>query len=403
MFKNAVIVSAARTAIGKFGGSLRDVSTIDLATIAVKAAIAKAGIDAGNVEEVILGCVGQYGLNAFLARVVELKAGCPVESSGQTVNRLCASGLQAIVTAAACVDHGDNDVVVAGGGESMSNFPYSIQGARWGMHMGNGQMTDDLLTALIEPMGGTHIGMTAENIASRYGLTREELDRYAFESHQRALKAIMDGKFKDEIVPVEVRTPKGTAVFDVDEHPRVTSLEKLASLRTVFKKDGVVTAGNASGINDAAAALVITSDKKAKELGILPIARIVDYAVAGVDPAYMGLGPIAATKKLLKKTGMDIKKIGLFELNEAFASQAIVCIRELGIDPEIVNVNGSGISMGHPLGATGAIITIKLINEMRRRRVPYGISTLCIGGGQGMSVLIEIENGSAGGATGVCM
>lgn len=390
MFKNAVIVSAARTAVGKFGGSLKDVSTIDLATITVKAAIQRAHIDANKVEELILGCVGQYGLNPFLARVVELKAGCSIESSGQTVNRLCASGLQAIVTAAACIDHGDNDVVVAGGSENMSSYPYSLSGARWGMKMGNGSLTDDLLTALIEPMSGVPIGITAENIAAKYGLTRQELDEYAFESQKRAANAIAAGKFKEEIVPVEIKSKKETVLFDTDEHPRLTSLDKMLSLRPAFKQDGVVTAGNASGINDASAALVLMSEKKAYELGCKPIARVVDYAVAGVDPAYMGLGPIASTRKLVEKSGIELKDIGLVELNEAFAAQALACIRELGLDPEIVNVNGSGISLGHPLGATGAIISIKLINEMHRRNVKYGVSTLCIGGGQGMSALFEI-------------
>jgi len=390
MFKNAVIVSAARTAVGKFGGSLKDVSTIDLATITVKAAIQRAHIDANKVEELILGCVGQYGLNPFLARVVELKAGCSIESSGQTVNRLCASGLQAIVTAAACIDHGDNDVVVAGGSENMSSYPYSLSGARWGMKMGNGSLTDDLLTALIEPMSGVPIGITAENIAAKYGLTRQELDEYAFESQKRAANAIAAGKFKEEIVPVEIKSKKETVLFDTDEHPRLTSIDKMLSLRPVFKQDGVVTAGNASGINDASAALVLMSEKKAYELGCKPIARVVDYAVAGVDPAYMGLGPIASTRKLVEKSGIELKDIGLVELNEAFAAQALACIRELGLDPEIVNVNGSGISLGHPLGATGAIISIKLINEMHRRNVKYGVSTLCIGGGQGMSALFEI-------------
>ncbi len=389
MFKDAVIVSMARTPVGRFGGSLKDFSTIELATIAVKAAIERSGVDPNKIEEVVLGCVGQYGLNAFLARIVGLKAGCPVESSGQTVNRLCASGLQAIITGAMTIDHGDAEVVVAGGAESMSNFPYSISGARWGLKMGNNQLTDDLMTALIEPFSGTHIGITAENIAEKYNITREELDAYALESQNRAAKAIREGKFKDEIVPIEIKGRDGVQIFDTDEHPRQTSLEKLGRLRPAFKEGGLVTAGNASGINDGAAAVVIMSSDKAKELNCKPIARIVDYAVSGVEPSYMGMGPVSATNKLLDKLDMNITEIGLFEINEAFASQAIACIRELNIDPAIVNVNGSGISLGHPIGATGAIISIKLINEMRLRNIRYGIASLCIGGGQGLSVLFE--------------
>lgn len=389
MFQDAVIVSMARTAVGSFGGSLKDKSTIELGTIAVKNAIERAGIDAKEVEEIILGCVGQYGLNAFLARIVGLNAGCSVESSGQTVNRLCSSGLQAIITAATMVDHGDAEVVVAGGAESMSNFPFSSSGARWGLRMGDSQLKDDLITALSEPFTGTHIAVTAENIAAKYGLTRAELDEYALGSQEKAAKAITEGKFKDEIVPIEIRSKKEIKIFDTDEHPRATSMDKLGKLKTIFKADGVVTAGNASGVNDGAAAMVIMSSKKAEELGCRPIARVVDYAVSGVDPAYMGMGPVDSTRKLLNKTGIKLEEIGLFELNEAFAAQALACIKELGINPDIVNVNGSGISLGHPIGATGAIISAKLINEMARRNVKYGLATLCIGGGQGMSVLFE--------------
>lgn len=394
MFQDVVAVSAVRTPVGSFGGSLKDVGAVDLAALTIKEAADRAGIGPEKIDEVVLGCVGQYGYNPFLARLAGLKAGCSVESTGQTVNRLCASGLQAVVTAATAIDHQDAEICAAGGAENMSGFPYSSFTNRWGARMGTVELKDSLTLALAEPVEGDagkeiHIAITAENIAERYGITREEADAYAAEGQRRALAAIADGKFRDEIVPVEVREKKNTRIFDTDEHPRVTTAEKLARLRTIVKADGVVTAGNASGINDAAAAMLLMSGKKAKELGISPLARVVDYAVAGVDPEYMGLGPVASTRKLLEKTGLAIGDIGLFELNEAFATQAIACIRELGISTELVNVNGSGIALGHPIGATGAVISVKLLYEMKRRNVRYGIATLCIGGGQGLSVLFE--------------
>ncbi|MBP3646113.1 MAG: thiolase family protein [Clostridia bacterium] len=393
MFKDSVIVSMARTAVGGFGGSLKSLSAVDLGVVSVKEALKRAGLTGDEVDEVVYGCVGQYGLNAFISRLVSLKSGIRESASAQTVNRMCASGLQAIVTASQLIENGDADVVVAGGAESMSNYPYTLQDARWGMRMGMGStaLLDSLQTALCEPTTGEkqHIGITAENIAAKYGLTREELDAYALESQERAAKAIAEGKFKDEIVPVEIKSRKETIVFDTDEHPRATTMEKLGKLRPFVKADGVVTAGNASGVNDAGAALVIMSRQKAEELGLKPIARVVDFATAGVDPQYMGMGPVASTEKLLKKTGMKLEDIGVAELNEAFASQALACIREIGIDPAITNVNGSGISLGHPIGATGAIISIKLISEMKRRGVRYGLASLCIGGGQGMSVIFE--------------
>ncbi|MBQ6324942.1 MAG: thiolase family protein [Clostridia bacterium] len=393
MFRDSVIVSMARTAVGSFGGSLKGKSAVELGVAAVREALARAGVSGDKVDEVVYGCVGQYGLNVFISRLVSLKAGIREGASAQTVNRMCASGLQAIITASMLVEAGDAAVTVAGGAESMSNYPYTLQDARWGMRMGMGEtaLLDSLQTALCEPTSGekVHIAVTAENIAAKYGLTREELDAYALESQVRARTAINAGKFKDEIVPVEIKTKKETFVFDTDEHPRDTSMEKLAKLRPLFKTDGVVTAGNASGVNDAAAALVIMSRAKAEEMGVKPIARVVDFATAGVNPKYMGMGPVASTRKLLEKTGMSIGDFGLIELNEAFAAQALACIRELGIDESICNVNGSGISLGHPVGATGAIITIKLISEMKRRNVKYGLATLCIGGGQGMSAVIE--------------
>ena len=387
MYTNIGIVSMARTAVGSFGGSLQGFQAYELAAAAIREAVARAGIKAENISEVIMGCVGQYGLNLFLGRLAGQSAGLPEGVSGQTVNRMCASGLQAIITGADMIATGHADAVVAGGAESMSNFPYSTQKARWGGRMGNIELRDDLLNALIEPFTGTHIAITAENVAARYRLTRAELDAFALESQERAAKAVAQGKFEDEIFPIEIKSKQGVTVFDTDEYPRQTSLEKLGKLRPAFKADGVITAGNASGINDGAAALVLVNTDSIDQK---PIARFVDYAVTGLDPAYMGMGPAVATQKLLKQVGLTTKDVGLYELNEAFAAQALACVRELELDPAIVNVNGSGISLGHPVGATGAMISIRLINEMRRRKVRYGISSLCIGGGQGLSALFEV-------------
>jgi len=392
MKENIVIVSGARTGIGNFGGSLSQFKSTDLGGIAIKAAVERAGIKPDEVDEVVMGCVGQVAEDAFMARVSSIKAGIPYEATALTVNRLCSSGLQAIWTAAMEIEQGFCDVAVAGGGESMSNLPYYVRKARFGYRMGHAELEDGLVTALSDPITRDHMGITAENIAEKYGLTREEQDEYAVISQTRAAKARAEGKFVEEIVPVEVKiNKKETKIFAEDEYIREgTTLEKLAKLRPAFKADGTVTAGNASGINDCAAAVVLMKEEDAKKRGLKPIVRVVEAAVAGVDPAYMGLGPIPAVKKLLEKVGLNKDDIGLFELNEAFASQSLACIRDLGLDIEKVNVNGSGISMGHPIGATGCIITIKLMNEMVRRNEKYGIATLCIGGGQGLAVLFEL-------------
>lgn len=392
MRENIVIMSGARTAIGSFGGSLKDLEATDLGGIAIKEALKRAQVAPEDVDEVVMGCVGQAAENAFMARVSSIKAGIPYEATALTVNRLCSSGLQAIVTAAMEIDNGFCEIAVAGGGESMDNIPFYLRKARRGYRMGHGELEDGLVTALSDPITRDHMGITAENIAERYHISREDQDAYALMSQQRAAKARDEGKFKDEIIPVEVKVnKKETKIFDTDEHIRDnTTLEKLAKLRPAFKKDGTVTAGNASGINDCGAAVVLMKEEEAKRRGRKPIVRIVDFAAAGVDPAYMGIGPVPAVKKLLKKTGLTLDDIGLIELNEAFASQSLACIRELGLDINKMNVNGSGISMGHPIGATGCIITIKLMNEMVRRQVRYGIATLCIGGGQGLAVLFEL-------------
>lgn len=392
MKENIVIVSGARTGIGSFGGSLKDFETTDLAAIAIKEAVKRAGISPEEVGEVIMGCVGQIAENAFMARVSSIKAGIPYEATALTVNRLCSSGLQAILTAAMEIETGFTDIAVAGGGESMTNIPFYLRQARFGYRMGHAELEDGLVTALSDPITRDHMGITAENIAERYHISREDQDLYAAESQRRAAAARDAGKFTEEIIPVEIKiSKKETAIFAVDEHIRDTStFEKLSKLRPAFKEGGSVTAGNSSGINDCGAAVVVMKEALAIEKGLKPIVRIVEAAVAGVDPAYMGTGPIPAVQKLLKKTGLSLEEIGLFELNEAFASQSLACIRELGLDPEKVNVNGSGISMGHPIGATGCVITIKLMNEMVRRNVKYGIASLCIGGGQGLAVLFEL-------------
>ena len=392
MKENIVIVSGARTAIGSFGGSLKNLEATDLGGIAIKEALKRGQVAPEDVNEVVMGCVGQAAENAFMARVSAIKAGIPYEATALTVNRLCSSGLQAIVTAAMEIDEGFCEIAVAGGGESMNNIPYYIRKMRTGYRMGHGEVEDGLVTALSDPITRDHMGITAENVAERYHVSREDQDKYALLSQQRAAKARDEGKFKDEIIPLEVKVnKKETKIFDTDEYIRDnTTLEKLEKLRPAFKKDGTVTAGNASGINDCGAAVVLMKAEEAEKRGQNPIVRIVEAAAAGVDPAYMGIGPVPAVRKLLKKTGLTLADIGLFELNEAFASQTLACIRELGLDINKVNVNGSGISMGHPIGATGCIITIKLMNEMVRRNERYGIATLCIGGGQGLAVLFEL-------------
>ncbi|MEX2245547.1 MAG: thiolase family protein [Dehalococcoidia bacterium] len=384
-----VIVSGARTPIGKFQGAYANLSASDLGAIVIKAAVERAGLKPEQVDHVVLGCVGQVMEDGYISRHASVKAGLPVETPAVTVNRICGSGLEAINTAARYIQTGDASVVVAGGAENMTMMPYYLRQGRAGYRMGNGTLEDGILHLLGDPFSKQHMGITAENLAEKYEISREAQDEVAMRSQERAAAAIAAGKFKDEIVPVEVKHGKETVTIDTDEHPRQTTLEALGKLRPAFKEGGMVTAGNSSGINDGAAAVVVTSETKARELGLKPRMRLVARAEAGVEPSIMGQGPIPAVQKVLQKAGMTIDQIDLVELNEAFASVTAACSTVLGLDPEKTNVNGGAIALGHPVGATGAILTVKLMYEMERRNVRYGLVTLCIGGGQGIATIFE--------------
>ncbi len=386
------VVSSARTAIGTFGGSLKDVPNTQLATTAVKAAIARSGLDPEAIGHVVMGNVIPTDTkDAYLSRVAAIDAGCPIETPAFNVNRLCGSGLQAIVSAAQAISLGDCDVAVGGGSESMSRGPYFDTAARWGARMGDAKSIDYMLGILHDPWQKMHMGITAENVAARYKISREQQDQLALQSQQRAAAAIDAGYFKEQIVPVEIATRKGTVLFDTDEHVRAaTTLDVLAGMKPAFQKDGgSVTAGNASGLNDGAAAVVLVAGDRLAALNAKPLARLVGYAHAGVDPAYMGIGPVPATQKVLARTGLKITDMDVIEANEAFAAQACAVIQELGLDPAKVNPNGSGISLGHPVGATGAIITTKAIAELQRTGGRYALVTMCIGGGQGIAAIFE--------------
>lgn len=385
------IVSAVRTAVGSFGGTLKDVPAPRLGSIVIAEAVRRAQVEPGQVEEVIMGNVLQAGQGQNPARQAALGAGIPKETPAFTVNKVCASGLKAVMLAAQAIALGDAEIVVAGGMENMSMAPYAVPKARWGERMGNDQFLDLMIhDGLWEIFHGYHMGVTAENVAKRYNISRQEQDRFGLESQQKAKSAIQEGRFKEEIVPVEIPQKKGAPqVFEIDEHPRETSMEKLAALKPAFLPDGTVTAGNASGINDSAAALVLMSSSQAASRGLKPLARIRSYASAGVDPAYMGTGPIPATRKVLEKAGLKVEDLDLVELNEAFASQSLACIRELGLNPVKVNPNGGAIALGHPIGASGARILVTLLHEMRRREARLGLATLCVGGGQGCALVVE--------------
>jgi len=394
-YEPAVILSACRTPIGSFGGALKDVSAVDLGARVIREAICRAGIEPAQLGDVVLGCVLQAGNGMNVARQAALNAGVPKEVPSETVNRVCGSGLQAVVHAAEAINTGYTDFVVAGGTESMSNAPYLLRGARWGYRMGNGELYDTMLaeglTCAIEQC---HMGITAEEIVSRYKISRADQDAFAAESQRRALAAIADGAFKDEIIPVEVPQKKGNAVrVETDEHPRAgTTAEKLAGLKAAFKADGSVTAGNASGINDGAAALVITSPERARQLGRQPLATILSFGSVGVEPIVMGMGPVGAIRLALKRAGLSAADVDLFELNEAFAAQSIAVMRELDLDPAKVNTRGGAIALGHPIGASGARILTTLIYALRAKGGGIGIASLCIGGGMGIAMVVDVPS-----------
>ena len=390
--KKPVIVSAVRTAVGKFGGSLKDTSAMKLGSTAIKEAVKRSGIKPELVDEVIFGNVLTTALGQNPARQSAMQAGLPKEVPAVTINKVCASGLKAVALAAQSIKAEDNEIVVCGGQENMSATPYALPTARWGSRMGNTTMIDCMVNdGLWEGFNNYHMGMTAENIAEKYNISREEQDIFAEQSQQKAEKAIKEGTFKEEIVPVEVPQRKGDPkIFDTDEHPTFGSnLEKMAKLRPAFKKDGTVTAANASGINDSAAAFVVMSEDKAKELGCEIMGTIVSYASGGVDPAFMGMGPVPAVKAALEKASLKIEDIDYWELNEAFASQSIGCIKELGLDPAKINHHGGAIALGHPIGASGARILVTMLYEMKRIDAKLGLATLCIGGGMGHALIVQ--------------
>lgn len=391
--REVVIASAVRTAIGKFGGSLLPLSAPELGAIVIKEALKRANFPGEKVDEVIFGNVLQAGLGQNPARQASIKAGLPIEVPAFTVNKVCGSGLKCVELAAQSILAGDNDIVVAGGMESMSNAPFVTSGkARWGLRMGDSKLVDVMIKdGLWDAFNNYHMGITSENVAEKFGVTREDQDEVSARSQQRAIAAIKSGAFKDEIVPVTIKTKKGETVFDTDEFPREgTTTEILAKLRPAFKQGGTVTAGNASGLNDGAAALVIMSAEKAQELGIKPMAKILSYASAGVDPAIMGIGPIPASRKALSKAGLEVKDLDLIEANEAFAAQFVEVGRELNFDPDKVNVNGGAIALGHPIGASGARILVTLLYALKNRDKKLGLATLCIGGGMGTSAVVEM-------------
>ncbi len=390
--KNVVIASAVRTAVGKFGGTLKDVPAVELGAVVIKEAINRAGIKPEMIDETIMGNVIQAGLGQSPGRQAAVKAGIPVEIPAFTLNKVCGSGLRAVSLAAQMIKAGDADIVVAGGMENMSAAPYVVPSARWGQRMFDGKIVDTMVKdGLWESFNNYHMGMTAENIAEKWNISREDQDQFALASQQKAEKAIKSGRFKDEIVPVVIKTKKGEVVFDTDEHPRFgADIEGLRKLKPAFKKDGgTVTAGNASGINDGAAALVVMSEEKANELGIKPLARIVSYGSKGLDPAFMGYGPVGATKVALERANLEVKDLDLIEANEAFASQSLAVARDLGFNMDIVNVNGGAIALGHPVGCSGARILVTLLYEMEKRDAKRGLATLCIGGGMGTAMIVE--------------
>ena len=391
---NAVILSACRTPIGSFGGALKDLSAADLGAIVIREAIARAGVNPADIGDVVMGCVLQAGAGMNVARQAAIKAGVPVEVPAETVNRVCGSGLQAVVHAVEAVKAGYIDLMLAGGTESMSNAPFIMRGARWGYRMGNAEILDSmLLEGLTCAIKGCHMGITAENVVKQFGVSREDQDAFAAESQRRAEQAINAGTFDREIVAVEIQQKKGAPTrVTRDEYPRAgTTAEKLAALKPAFAKDGSVTAGNASGINDGAAAMVIATEEKATALGKKPLARIVSYCTTGIDPAIMGMGPVEALKRAAQRAKLSLEEIDLFELNEAFASQSLAVVRELKLDPAKVNVHGGAIALGHPIGASGARILTTLVHSLQARGGGRGAAALCVGGGMGTAMIVEAQ------------
>ena len=390
--RDVVVVSAVRTAIGTFGGSLKDVPPTELGTTVVREALSRAQVNGADVGHVVFGhVVNTEPKDMYLSRVAAIQAGCGQETPAFNVNRLCGSGLQAIVSAAQSIQLGDCDVAIGGGAENMSRAPFASLNMRWGSRMGDTKMVDMMVGALHDPFQTIHMGVTAENIAKKWGITRDDQDALALESHLRAERATAQGRFKDQIVPVMLKTRKGEVAYATDEHFRTgATAQDFSKLKPVFiKENGTVTAGNASGINDAAAAVVLMDAQVAQQRGLKPMARLVAYAHAGVDPAYMGIGPVPATQKALAKAGLTVADLDVIEANEAFAAQACAVTRDLGLDPAKVNPNGSGISLGHPIGATGALITVKALYELERIQGRYALVTMCIGGGQGIAAIFE--------------
>lgn len=389
--REIAVLSGVRTAIGDYGGALKDQAPVDLATKVIAEAVRRAGVVPESVGACVLGnVIHTEARDMYISRYAAIQAGLSHASQAFTLNRLCGSGLQAIVSAAQQIMLGDVDTAVAGGVENMSRGGYLLPKARWGQYMGNGEIIDMMAGGLTDPFETVHMGITAENIAGQWPVSREDQDELAVQSHQRAARAIDAGYFKEQILPIELKSRKNTTVFDTDEHVRPdASLEGMAKLRTVFKVDGVVTAGNASGINDGAAAVVLMDRELAESKGLTPMGRLVAYALAGVDPKIMGIGPVPAINKVMEQTGLGVDQMDVIELNEAFAAQALACMRDLNLDPAKVNPNGSGIGLGHPIGATGTILTVKLLHELKRIDGRYGLVSMCIGGGQGIAAIFE--------------
>jgi acetyl-CoA C-acetyltransferase len=389
--REVVVLSGVRTAVGKFGGGLKDVAPTELAAQVVRESVARSGAEPADVGHVVFGNVIHTDVHdMYLARVATINGGLPVETPAFTLNRLCGSGLQAIVSAAQTISMGDAQFAVAGGAESMSRGPYWLPGARWGQRMGDGALVDPMVGALSDPFEDCHMGVTAENVAKKWGVTREDQDALAVESHKRAARATAEGYFKDQVLPVEVKGRKGTTVVDTDEHVRTdVSMEQMAKLKPVFSKEGSVTAGNAAGINDAAAAIVLADKDEAERRGLEPMARLIAYAHSGVEPRYMGIGPVPAVRTVLERAGLTVEDLDVIELNEAFAAQALAVAEDLKLPADRTNPNGSGISLGHPIGATGCVLTVKALYELQRTDGHFALVTMCIGGGQGIAAIFE--------------